>query len=133
MITGLAHVCFVVSDLQESIRFYRDVLGFREAFAFHREDGTHFGQYLHAGGRCFVELFVGDLAERAEKQSYQHISLEVDEIEATVADLGAKGVEVTPVKMGADHSWQAWLADPDGNRIELHGYTADSLQAAWVE
>ncbi len=21
-----------------------------------------------------------------------------------------------PPKLGADHSWQAWLADPDGNR-----------------
>ena len=133
MITGLAHVCFIVSNLEDSIRFYSEVLGFRKAFAFHREDGTHFGQYLHAGGRCFIELFVGDLAERAERQSFQHICLEVDDIEATVVDLRAKGIEVTPVKMGTDHSWQAWLADPDGNRIELHGYTDTSQQAAWVE
>jgi hypothetical protein len=35
---------------------------------------------------------------------------------------------VGEVKMGSDHSWQAWLADPDGNRIELHAYTPESNQ-----
>ena len=38
------------------------------------------------------------------------------------------GVTVTDKKLGSDNSWQAWLSDPDGNRIELHQYTAQSLQ-----
>ena len=40
-----------------------------------------------------------------------------------------RGVEVSDPKLGSDRSWQAWLADPDGTRIELHGYTPDSSQA----
>jgi catechol 2,3-dioxygenase-like lactoylglutathione lyase family enzyme len=128
VITGLAHVCFVVSDLEASIKFYTKVLGLTPAFNFTNEQGERFGIYLHVGGRTFVELFQGDLAARAEKQSYQHFCLEVDDFDKTVEELRSRGAEVTDVKLGMDRSWQAWLADPDGNRFELHGYTAESRQ-----
>jgi len=129
MITGMAHACFTVSDLDASIHFYQDQLGLKPAFDFRREDGTRFGCYLHLGGRTFIELFQGQLGERAEGQSYKHICLEVDDIEATVAELRARGVEVSDPKLGSDQSWQAWITDPDGNRMELHAYTAESWQA----
>ncbi len=35
--------------------------------------------------------------------------------------------------MGSDHSWQAWLSDPDGNRVELHQYTPESWQTPALE
>lgn len=128
MITGLAHLCFVVTDLDKSIAFYTQKLGLKAAFDFRTDKGDRYGIYLHVGGRCFIELFLGKLAARAEGQTYQHLCLEVDDIRATAAALGAAGVEITDVKMGSDHSWQAWLADPDGNRIELHQYTHESWQ-----
>jgi glyoxylase I family protein len=129
MITNLAHVCFTVSDLERSIGFYCDGLGLTPAFDFTDENGRRFGLYLHAGGRNFVELFEGKLGERAEAQSFRHICLEVDDIQATVQTLRERGLEVSEVKLGQDQSYQAWITDPDGNRIELHGYTAQSWQA----
>jgi len=132
MIRGLAHVCFTVRNLDASIAFYRDKLGFAPAFDFINEKGERFGVYLHIGARNFIELFSGR-PEAAANQSYKHFCVEVGDIEATVAQLRSKGVEVTPVKMGSDSSWQAWLNDPDGNRIELHGYTAQSKQAPWLK
>jgi catechol 2,3-dioxygenase-like lactoylglutathione lyase family enzyme len=132
MIRGVAHVCFIVSDLERSIEFYRDKLEMREAFDFVDEQGERFGIYLHAGGRTFVELFRGEVAEPAAGQSYQHVCLEVDDFEGTVEALRGKGVEISGVKVGNDRSKQAWLADPDGNRIELHGYMADSKQGPWL-
>ena len=128
MITGLAHACFTVSDLDRALVFYRDGLGLKEAFEFVNEDGRRYGVYLHLGGRNFIELFSGALGERAEKQSYSHICLEVDDIEATVSLLRDRGIEVSPIKMGKDQSYQAWITDPDGNRIELHHYTPESWQ-----
>jgi len=129
MMKALAHVCFTVRDLDASIAFYQDSLGLRQAFDFVNDGGQRFGVYLHLGGRSFIELFRGDVAEPAKGQSFRHICIEVDDVAATVADLRAKGTEVTDPKLGSDHSWQAWLADPDGNRIELHGYTPESWQA----
>jgi predicted enzyme related to lactoylglutathione lyase len=52
----------------------------------------------------------------------------VEDFEGTVAALRKNGVEVTGAKPGMDHSWQAWIQDPDGNRIELHAYTPESWQ-----
>lgn len=42
------------------------------------------------------------------------------------------GVEVGDITFGSDQSWQAWLKDPDGNNIELHGYTPESKQTPWL-
>jgi predicted enzyme related to lactoylglutathione lyase len=42
--------------------------------------------------------------------------------------LEARGITVTNMKMGIDHSRQAWITDPDGNAIELMEYTHASLQ-----
>ena len=129
MITGMAHACFTVSDLERSLEFYRDALGLKPAFDFINQEGRRFGIYLHLGGRNFIELFEGQLGERAEGQSYRHICLEVDDIESTVQMLRERGLEVSDPKLGGDRSWQAWITDPDGNRIELHRYTAESKQA----
>jgi len=129
MIKSLAHVCFVVKDLDASLAFYRDRLGLKEAFDFRNEKGERFGVYLRVGGRSFIELFKGGVGPRAEKQSFQHICLEVDDIQKTVADLKAKGIEVGEISMGCDNAWQAWLKDADGNSIELHCYTEKSWQA----
>lgn len=127
MITALAHVCFTVKDLDASIEFYQDKLGFTHAFDFINDQGVRHGVYLHIGGRSFIEMFQGSYQEPAQG-SFRHFCLEVDDIEATAAELRARGVEVTEIKLGKDNSYQCWLADPDGNRIELHQYTPNSQQ-----
>jgi catechol 2,3-dioxygenase-like lactoylglutathione lyase family enzyme len=127
MITALAHVCFTVKNLDTSIDFYQNKLGFTHAFDFINDQGVRHGVYLHIGGRSFIELFQGNYQEPAQG-SYRHFCLEVDDIEATAVQLRARGVEVTEVKLGKDNSYQCWLTDPDGNRIELHQYTPNSQQ-----
>ncbi len=130
MVKGIAHVCFTVRDLERSVAFYVGALGLRPGFDFINEKGVRYGVYLCAGGRNFLELFEGEVGEAAARPAYRHLCLEVEDVAAAAETLRAKGVEVTPVKLGKDNSWQAWVADPDGNRIELHGYTPESLQTA---
>jgi len=130
MITGLSHVCFHVTDLQRSISFYRDKLGLPLAFELNLNQGKVRGVYLRAGGRTFIELFQGTPIPTPKEATYKHICLEVDDIEKTVAVLRERGVTVGDIKLGGDQSYQAWLADPDGNRIELHQFTDKSLQVA---
>ena len=128
MVKGLAHGCFVVRDLDKAVEFYVTKLGLAIAFEFTNDMGKRYGAYLKAGGRCFIELFQGEVTAAGGKPSFQHLCLEVEDIEATVADLRAKGIEVGPISLGCDQSYQAWLKDVDGNAIELHAYTADSWQ-----
>lgn len=128
MITGIAHICFTVSDLDRSIQFYQEGLGFTHAFDFVRDTGERHGCYLHIGGRNFIEMFVGPVDPPVKGQAYRHFCLEVDDIQATVAELRAKGIECSEIKLGKDQSYQSWVTDPDGNRIELHDYTPQSWQ-----
>jgi catechol 2,3-dioxygenase-like lactoylglutathione lyase family enzyme len=131
MIKGIAHVCFVVRDLDASLAFYRDALGLRQAFEFRNAAGARTGVYLHAGERTFIELFVGQPAPAPAAASFRHICIEVDDVAGAVGRLREKGVATDEPKLGADQSWQAWLSDPDGNRIELHGYTKQSAQTCY--
>ncbi|MCE5258265.1 MAG: VOC family protein [Chloroflexi bacterium] len=133
MISGIAHICLRVADLERSVKFYTETLGMEKAFEFRKPDGTWFGQYIHVGGRNFIELFSAQLTAPAEGQSFAHFCLEVEDIEGTVRTLRERGAEVTDAKLGGDQAWQAWLSDPDGNRIELHAYTPEAYQMKWVK
>jgi catechol 2,3-dioxygenase-like lactoylglutathione lyase family enzyme len=121
------------------VAFYRDVLGLKVKFSLKHDDGTEFGFYLAAGQTTFIEIF--DHAGAAKQWGgpssplgpnegvhYNHFCLEVTGLEPFCAQLKAKGVAVTPLAVGMDHSKQAWLKDPDGNAIELMEYTPQSLQ-----
>jgi predicted enzyme related to lactoylglutathione lyase len=54
--------------------------------------------------------------------------LQVDGIDHTLRQIRQAGYEASDKKLGADQTWQAWTADPDGIRIELHEYTEQSSQ-----
>lgn len=133
MIRNLAHLCLTVRDLDRSLGFYCGVLGMTPAFEFHNDQGEKYGQYIHVGGRTFIEIFKGDPAKRDDSQSYKHFCIEVDDLDAVIARLKESGVEVSEKKLGKDQSWQAWIEDPDGNRIELHCYTPQSKQAPYAD
>lgn len=123
----LAHVCIFANDLAETRDFYRDVLGLPVAFNFTR-DGEWFGFYLDAGGRSNVEVFLKPEASDAPENRINHLCLEVEDIGAAVEHIRAAGVAVTERKLGVDDTWQAWVTDPNGTRIELFQYTDRSAQ-----
>ena len=128
MIKGLAHICFMVSDLDVSLSFYCEKLGLTPAFDFINDQGKRFGVYLKIGNRNFLELFQTTDPLSNKPTSYNHFCLEVDDIEAT-----ARGLELTEVFLADDFTYQSWLTDPDGNKIELHQYTKKSKQAPHLQ
>lgn len=135
MITGLGHAAYRITDLQRTLDFYCGTLGLREAFRLDREgERSPWIVYLHVGPNQFVELFPGGEGEvrpRSRAAGYNHLCLVVDDLEAMAAELTAKGIRITSgPKQGADHNWQAWIDDPDGNAIELMQISPDSPQAA---
>ena len=120
MFTDLAHTAFAVHDVETTLAFY-DTLGIPEAFRLHRDDGSLMLVYLHIGGDRFIEVFPGGPApDLGRQQSFMHICLRTDDIHADVERIRGEGIPIdVEVKMGLDHNLQAWITDPDGNRIEL--------------
>jgi ABC-type sugar transport system permease subunit len=87
-------------------------------------DGSPWLIYLRITDDQFLEIFPGAEQDRApaswRANGVTHICLTVVDIDDVVKRLTAKGVKLLlPLKDGADGNRQAWIEDPDGNRIEL--------------
>ena len=124
MIKGIYHVAYTVSDLDRSLEFYRDALGCTEYFRLDRDDGSLMLLYLEVGENGYIELFPGGEGPAkqppAGRAGYRHLCLEVDAMDATLADLREHGITVDKGPLtGRDGNVQAWISDPDGNPIEL--------------
>ena len=130
MICGIGHVAFDVADMQASLRFYCGVLGFVHAFSLRDDGGNPWIEYVRVADRQFIELFYAKQPGTGGKGvSYNHLCLEVDDIQAAAARLRENGIEIfSGPNRGSDGNWQCWARDPDGNRIEFMQLVPSSPQ-----
>lgn len=136
MITGIAHVAYAVDDLEATLHFYCTGLGMREAFRLYDDNGQTRILYVQVRGSDFIEFFPRRSSSApvptpapGRGPSFRHIALAVDDMEATLMELAHHGIQPEkPAQMGNDRNWQAWLVDPDGNRIELMEISPESPQ-----
>ena len=131
-LTGIGHVALKVSDIQRSLEFYRDRLGFEEMMHLDRDDGSLWLVYLRITDTQFIELFPGGEGERApgsDATTINHFCLECSDLDATAQVLRERGIALTvEPKLGLDGNRQCWIADPDGNRIEFMQMSPSSMQ-----
>ena len=137
MIRKLAHACLETHDLPRATKFYSEILGLPIQFTFRNDRGEIFGHYFACGDSTFVEVFDhalktrqwgGEISDLRAQGRVTHLCLEATDLPALKATLESRGAAIGPISEGADGSLQAWLADPDGNPIELMEYTHRSLQ-----
>jgi catechol 2,3-dioxygenase-like lactoylglutathione lyase family enzyme len=105
------HVSICVADADAALDFYRDVMG---CTPLPRPDLGP-GHWLDAGGQQVHLMQSDDAPPRSN-----HFAFRVDDLDATVAELRGKGVEVHPVPHIAGAGHQAFLHDPWGNFLELN-------------
>jgi lactoylglutathione lyase len=131
-ISSVGHIGIKVKNLEKSIAFYTETMGFPEMFRLHRDDGRVWLVYLRITDDQYLEIFpeaIQDRAPEPENNGINHFCLTVENIEEIVHQLEAKGVALYwPLKTGADNNRQAWVQDPDGNRIELMEMASNALQ-----
>ena len=122
MFKAIEHVGIKVADLGKSLSFYTDILGFRLTERGVRADVGLDLAFLEApGGGAQIELihpwgFTGGLIEGV----VNHFSLAVDDVDAALAHLRAKGVEISsgPLTVLGGHRI-AFFSGPDGEKLEL--------------
>ena len=127
----LGHVVFYVKDLEQSLAFYRGLLGFEEA-------GKIFNGAAAAltSGRTHHELLliqVGDAPgpPQGRRRGLYHIGIQVgdslDELRQAKRELEQAGISIDGM---SDHtvSQSLYLKDPDGNEVELY---VDADEAIW--
>ncbi len=121
----LLHTMLRVTDLPRSIAFYTEVLGMTLLRQKDYPDGQFTLAFLGYGSE--VENTVIELTYNWGVHSYEmgtaygHIALEVDDVQAAVDVMRAKGAKILrePGPMKAGTTVLAFLEDPDGYRIEL--------------
>ena len=127
----LGHVVFYVKDLQRSLAFYRDLLGFQEV-------GRVFGGQAAAltSGRTHHELLLIEVGAApgpppGRRLGLYHIGIKIgdslDELRVAKKELERAGVTIDGM---SDHtvSQSLYLADPDGNEVELY---VDANPSIW--
>jgi catechol 2,3-dioxygenase-like lactoylglutathione lyase family enzyme len=111
--TAVHHVAICVRELDAAVRFYTEVLGF--TVMPQRPAAFGPGAWLESG-TAQVHLMVAD----EHPPGLQHFALRVDDLDAAVAAIAAKGVRVDPAPHTPGAGRQAFLRDPAGNLIELN-------------
>jgi lactoylglutathione lyase len=120
----LNHVGIYVKDFDESMRFYTQTMGFREAFTIKSPEGKPVLAYLQITQDTFLELAPAT-AERPVGLS--HIGIWPEDQAATVAALRRHGVQVNDPRVGSTKTSITNVTDPNGVRLELVDFLPGSL------
>lgn len=121
---SINHIAIIASDYHTSRAFYCDTLGFTLQQETYREARGSWKGDLSLNGEYLIELFSFPGApprpSYPESVGLRHLAFNVDNIEASVAELKLRGVECEPVRIDpiTDKPF-TFFADPDGLPLEL--------------
>jgi glyoxylase I family protein len=124
-VRGVHHLALVCQDVEETIRFYQDFLGFPLVELVENRDyagSSHF--FFDIGNRNLLGFFdfpgLGNPPYEETIGAVQHLALSIDQeqFDAAKARLDEAGVEYLGPDRGADDS--LYLRDPNGVGLELY-------------
>ena len=156
-LTRLDHIGFTVPDLEDARAFLEEVVGCEYMYSLgpyvHDDDwmAEHLGvhpravmQQLHffrCGGQAVLEVFEYSAQDRSETPPRNsdvgghHVALYVDDLDAAVAYLRQKGVEVMgdPTTSKGPSEGQRWVyfRAPWGMQFELVSYPGGKAFGPW--
>ncbi len=120
----LNHVGIYVKDFDESMRFYTQVLGLREAFTIKDKDGKPTLAYLQMTRDTFLELAPANAQRPA---GLSHIGIWPANLNAAVTTLRERGLKVDDPRTGSTQTSITSVMDPNGVRLELVDFLPGSL------
>ncbi|MBZ5642396.1 MAG: VOC family protein [Acidobacteriia bacterium] len=120
----LNHFGIYAKDMDESVKFYTEKMGFREVFRFKDGAGNPI-VYLQIDRNTFLEMTPAD---KDHAPGFSHAGILSDDVAATVAGLQKKGQKAEDVHLGGTKALISNTLDPNGVRLELLSYPPESLQ-----
>jgi lactoylglutathione lyase len=130
-IKGLAHIGVHTADMEKSIQFYTEILGFE---LLHQKDlvnpnGTTRLGFVNVGGLVIELIQPADVSGVKERKAgiIDHIAIEVKDIDQVILKLKAKGVEFNSAEKGVNKTLfngisNIFFKGPNGESLELFQY-----------
>jgi catechol 2,3-dioxygenase-like lactoylglutathione lyase family enzyme len=124
-VTGFHHIAMDVKDIDASIRFYTQVLGFGLAYTW--GEGEKRGCMIDCGNGNYVELFQAKPGEGRPEGHWKHLALKCTDTKSAIERVRAAGFPVTvetkdvtipsspkplPIRI-------AFFKGPDGETVEF--------------
>lgn len=115
MITGLNHITLAVSKLEESLYFYRKLLGFKAHVKWRK------GAYLSANNLWLcLSLDTPSTQSEHSRSDYSHIAFSVTPVEFNHVKTRLITNKVKSWKENKSEGESFYFLDPDHHKLELH-------------
>ncbi len=113
MISGINHITLSIRDVEESFRFYSQVLGFRPVAKWPK------GAYLLAGD-TWVALVLDEKLRERPLPEYSHIAFTISaaEFDGLCERIGQAGAATWQENWTEGAS--LYFLDPNGHKLEIH-------------
>lgn len=112
----LNHIALHVSNLEESNKFYGELLGLEKI---KRPDFDFPGEWYRLGSTQELHLIAGRNDEVNSSKRGNHFALGVKDMDLAESFLEERGVPFTPRQTRPDGAFQIYCEDPDGYWIEF--------------
>ena len=122
MLYHFHHVHLLCSDLENTISFFRDILG--SSFVGYKKFGSANGASLNLNGTFINLRTVNESAEiggdsSTMKYGYHHICVRVEDMDEAYAELCSKGIDFISTPMIAGEKQIAFIKGPDNIVVEV--------------
>lgn len=104
----------IVKDMEESVAFYGDVLGFEVDSRYDLGPGSRI-TLMKGKGEAMVEL----IEDKSYEIGLYSVGMDVDDLSGTLDQLRSKGAKITMQPVITTVGSMAFIEDPNGVRIAL--------------
>jgi len=124
------HVGISVTNFDESLKFYTQVMGFKEAYRFPSQNGQPSTTFLQVNRETFIEMAPAN----GRPAGLTHIGLYSDDAQASVTQFRQAGATAADAQPSANSgSRLSNVTAPDAIRIEINEQPAGSLMRKAME
>lgn len=108
------YATIIVKDMEASIRFYKDVMGFEVDSDYHPQPGIVI-TLMKGKGEAMIEL----IKDTVHEAGFYSVGMDVQNLNTTLEELKSHGVKIAMGPLPTLVGSLAFIEDPNGVRIAL--------------